>query len=141
MQTNASAYPAGSRADRCGNDSSRYSSHVSWIWSTTPLPEKFRHTPFPPRAQGRVFLQGGRPRHVCYIGVSCWQSVMSEPPAGLADRPGKPPDELIAALFDRLKQLAHQQLNRGARKTLDTTELVHELYLRVIGGRELAFEH
>jgi RNA polymerase sigma factor (TIGR02999 family) len=66
---------------------------------------------------------------------------MSEPRAGLADRPGKAPDELIAALYDRLKQLAHQQLNRGARKTLDTTELVHELYLRVIGGRELAFEH
>jgi RNA polymerase sigma factor (TIGR02999 family) len=66
---------------------------------------------------------------------------MSEPSVGLAGRAGSPPDDLIAALYDRLKQLAHQQLNRGARKTLDTTELVHELYLRVIGGRELAFEH
>ena len=66
---------------------------------------------------------------------------MSEPSVGLAGHSGNAPDDLIAALYDRLKQLAHQQLNRGARKTLDTTELVHELYLRVIGGRELAFEH
>jgi hypothetical protein len=46
---------------------------------------------------------------------------MSEPSVGLAGRPGNPPDDLIAALYDRLKQLAHQQLNRGARKTLDKT--------------------
>ena len=66
---------------------------------------------------------------------------MSESHTGLDDRPGKPLDELTAALYDRLKQLAHQQLARGARRTLDTTELVHELYLRVIGNDELTFEH
>jgi RNA polymerase sigma factor (TIGR02999 family) len=66
---------------------------------------------------------------------------MSEPPIALAELPGPPPDELMAALYDRLKGLAHRQLARGQRNTLDTTELVHELYLRVTGNDELKFEH
>jgi RNA polymerase sigma factor (TIGR02999 family) len=37
--------------------------------------------------------------------------------------------------------LASRQLAHGARNTLDTTALVHELYLRLDGGRALAFEH
>jgi RNA polymerase sigma factor (TIGR02999 family) len=51
----------------------------------------------------------------------------------------------LGALFDevyeRLKQMASRQLARGSRGTLDTTALVHELYLRVNTSRELAFEH
>jgi RNA polymerase sigma factor (TIGR02999 family) len=66
---------------------------------------------------------------------------MSEPPIAFAEIVGKPSEELFAALYDRLKQLANRQLARGARRTLDTTELVHELYLRVIGNDELKFEH
>jgi RNA polymerase sigma factor (TIGR02999 family) len=66
---------------------------------------------------------------------------MAEPPVEFADRSGVRSEELFTALYNRLKQLANRQLARGARKTLDTTELVHELYLRVFAGRELAFEH
>ncbi len=54
---------------------------------------------------------------------------------------GESPDALMSALYGQLRKLAHQQLARGARQTLDTTELVHELYLRVIGGDELKFEY
>lgn len=43
------------------------------------------------------------------------------------------------AVYDRLKVLAHRQLGRGARGTLDTTALVHELYLRM-GDADRRFE-
>ena len=44
-------------------------------------------------------------------------------------------------VYDRLKTLASRQLAHGAHNTLDTTALVHEVYLRLDGGRELAFAH
>jgi RNA polymerase sigma factor (TIGR02999 family) len=50
-------------------------------------------------------------------------------------------DELFDAVYDRLKAMASRQLSRGAPGTLDTTALVHELYLRIDRERELAFEH
>ncbi len=46
---------------------------------------------------------------------------------------------LFAAVYDRLKAMAGRQLARGARGTLDTTALVHDLYLRVGRGDGLAF--
>jgi RNA polymerase sigma factor (TIGR02999 family) len=55
---------------------------------------------------------------------------------------GAPLDDVFGVVYERLKGLASRQLARGARGgTLDTTALVHELYLRVNTGRELAFEH
>lgn len=51
-----------------------------------------------------------------------------------------PLDELFDAVYERLKKLARHQLGRDARATLDTTGLVHELYLRVCDRHELAFE-
>jgi RNA polymerase sigma factor (TIGR02999 family) len=64
----------------------------------------------------------------------------SVPPA--SDRGDEPPiSGLFDAVYDRLKVLARHQLARGERGTLDTTALVHELYLRLCGNRELAFEH
>lgn len=50
-------------------------------------------------------------------------------------------EAMFQAFYERLKRLASQQLTRGARGTLDTTTLVHELYLRIYAGRELVFEH
>lgn len=51
-------------------------------------------------------------------------------------------DGLFVAVYDRLKAMAGQRLAGRARgSTLDTTELVHELYLRVGKGRELEFSH
>ena len=54
---------------------------------------------------------------------------------------GKPIESLFNALYDQLKTIANRQLARGARGTLDTTAVVHELYLRINTSRELAFEH
>jgi len=50
-------------------------------------------------------------------------------------------DALFDAVYERLKAMASRQLAGHARDTLDTTALVHELYLRVGAQRELAFEH
>lgn len=51
-------------------------------------------------------------------------------------------DALFALVYDRLKAMAGQRLGaRGRGRTLDTTELVHELYLRVGRGRDMEFSH
>lgn len=53
-----------------------------------------------------------------------------------------PADALFAAVYDRLKAMAGRQLARGsATPTLDTTSLVHEVYLRMAKGSELSFGH
>ena len=45
-------------------------------------------------------------------------------------------DQLIPIVYDRLRQLAHQRLQaeRGAC-SLNTTDLVHEAYLRLVDGQ------
>jgi RNA polymerase sigma factor (TIGR02999 family) len=51
-------------------------------------------------------------------------------------------DALFDAVYARLKAMAGRQLAHGPTEaSLDTTALVHELYLRVSANRELAFEH
>ena len=51
----------------------------------------------------------------------------------------QPADALFDAVYDRLKAMARRQLRRRRRDTLDTTALVHELYLRVGAHDELVF--
>lgn len=48
-------------------------------------------------------------------------------------------EELFARLYRDLKRTARSQLARGRRpgETLDTTVLVHEAYLRLVGGSRL----
>jgi RNA polymerase sigma factor (TIGR02999 family) len=49
---------------------------------------------------------------------------------------------LFAAVYERLKAMAGKRLAQGGRSaTLDTTSLVHELYLRVNAHGDLAFAH
>jgi RNA polymerase sigma factor (TIGR02999 family) len=50
-------------------------------------------------------------------------------------------DALFDAVYQRLKAMAGRQLSRSAQDTLNTTALVHELYLRIGEQRDLAFEH
>lgn len=52
-------------------------------------------------------------------------------------------DTLFTAVYDRLKAMAGRQLLAagGRSATLDTTALVHELYLRLDSQGELAFTH
>ena len=47
---------------------------------------------------------------------------------------------MFAEVYQRLKAMASRQLSSHERHTLDTTALVHELYLRVSVNPELAFE-
>lgn len=63
----------------------------------------------------------------------------STPPASAAAQSA---DALFDAVYARLKAMAGRQLARGStRASLDTTALVHELYLRVGTHRELQFAH
>jgi len=49
-------------------------------------------------------------------------------------------DSLFAAVYDRLKAMAGRQRARADGATLNTTALVHELYLKLSATRELQFE-
>jgi RNA polymerase sigma factor (TIGR02999 family) len=61
----------------------------------------------------------------------------SDRPPGVAGA-----DAMFSAVYDRLKAMAGRQLSRGASTpTLNTTALVHDLYLRMAKGEELRFEH
>jgi len=58
------------------------------------------------------------------------------------DAPAQSADTLFDAVYTRLKAMAGRQLAQGSHEpSLDTTALVHELYLRVSANRELAFQH
>lgn len=48
-------------------------------------------------------------------------------------------DVLFSAVYERLKGMASNQLARSSDATLNTTGLVHELYVRVSAARELEF--
>jgi RNA polymerase sigma factor (TIGR02999 family) len=51
-------------------------------------------------------------------------------------------DAMFDAVYARLKAMAGRQLSgRRGGQSLDTTALVHELYLRVCAKRELEFDH
>ena len=50
-------------------------------------------------------------------------------------------DALFDAAYARLKSMAARQLGARERGTLDTTALVHELYLRIGTQDELKFAH
>ncbi|MGA9423371.1 MAG: ECF-type sigma factor [Rhodanobacteraceae bacterium] len=67
---------------------------------------------------------------------------MPASPLPAADKSAASPPEIgFDAVYQRLKALAGRQLAREAGGTLDTTALVHEVFLRVDGGRNLSFEH
>jgi len=56
--------------------------------------------------------------------------------------PPRSTDVMFGAVYTRLKAMAGNQLARGPRgATLDTTMLVHELYLRLSANHALAFAH
>jgi RNA polymerase sigma factor (TIGR02999 family) len=65
-------------------------------------------------------------------------SEMGEP--AIEPGPSASLDAQFSQVYERLKSLASRQLSAGLRNTLDTTALVHELYLRIEHSRELTFE-
>lgn len=64
---------------------------------------------------------------------------MQEPPFASPQSP----DTLFSAVYDRLKAMAGRRLSEvgGRTPTLDTTALVHELYLRINARGDLTFSH
>lgn len=48
------------------------------------------------------------------------------------------PDALLAAVYTQLKQLARARLRRGHRQALQTTELVHDAWLKLAGNQALS---
>jgi len=69
--------------------------------------------------------------------------VASDPPDPpvAKDVPPQSADVLFEAVYARLKAMAGKQLASRERGSLDTTALVHELYLRISANRELNFGH
>jgi RNA polymerase sigma factor (TIGR02999 family) len=64
-----------------------------------------------------------------------------QPTSSGSGAPSHGPDALFAEVYARLKAMASRQRSRVAGATLETTALVHELYLRMNAGSALAFEH
>ena len=48
---------------------------------------------------------------------------------------------LFARVYEELKQLARRQLAQAGASTLDTTGLVHEAYLKLVGADEVALNN
>src|SRR5215831_8866138 len=63
------------------------------------------------------------------------------PPTARANAAQQSADAMFDAVYARLKAMAGHQLAKGPEASLDTTALVHDLYLRVSANRELAFDH
>ena len=74
----------------------------------------------------------------------------SSPPTPPADADTRPPavdavgessnvDAMFAEVYSRLKLLARRRLRAGGRHTLNTTALVHELYMRIGDEPSLQF--
>ncbi|MDR3388276.1 MAG: ECF-type sigma factor [Rudaea sp.] len=53
--------------------------------------------------------------------------------------PAQQADALFAGVYERLKAMASRQRVRAGNATLNTTALVHELYLKLGGSGELVF--
>jgi RNA polymerase sigma factor (TIGR02999 family) len=53
--------------------------------------------------------------------------------------PGGTADAMFGKVYTQLKQMARRELGRSPEHTLQTTALVHELYLKLCSGRELEF--
>ena len=53
--------------------------------------------------------------------------------------PGHSADALFRSVYMQLKTMAHRKLSGVRDDTINTTALVHELYLRLCTGRELEF--
>jgi RNA polymerase sigma factor (TIGR02999 family) len=64
-------------------------------------------------------------------------SVIRQPTGGLDDRGF---DRLVAGMYGRLRELAHHRLRAAPlERSLNTTGLVHEAYLRMAGSPDVAF--
>lgn len=49
-------------------------------------------------------------------------------------------DELVDLVYEDLRRIAHRQLRKNARGTLDTTGLVNEAYIRLVDADRVSFK-
>jgi len=54
---------------------------------------------------------------------------------------GGSPDDWIPRVYQELRRIARHEMRHEAPSTLQTTVLVHEVYLRLFAGREMAWEN
>lgn len=60
---------------------------------------------------------------------------------GLRERDSKAEAELFARVYDDLRALARRRVSRGAHdRTLNTTALVHEAYIRLIDQTDVSYQ-
>lgn len=90
------------------------------------------------RQRVELSLFPGRGTRLAFAG-----GIAMDDPVQPAGHPAAPleADALFAQVYERLKAMAGKRLAQGARGTLDTTALVHDLYLRIGANSELAFAH
>jgi RNA polymerase sigma-70 factor, ECF subfamily len=50
-------------------------------------------------------------------------------------------DELMPLVYRELRKMAHSYLNRERRQTLQTTELVHEAYVRLVDQKRVKWQN
>jgi len=50
-------------------------------------------------------------------------------------------DESFAMVYEELRTLAHRELGKGSPNTLYTTELVHEVYMKICRHKTLSFDN
>jgi RNA polymerase sigma factor (TIGR02999 family) len=64
----------------------------------------------------------------------------NEDPAGAAAGDGRKLEQVLPALYSELRSLAHQRLRRAPfERSLNTTGLVHEAYLRMVESVRTSF--
>ena len=61
------------------------------------------------------------------------------PNAPQSENRGGKANGLFGAVYKQLKSMAHRELGRSSERTLNTTGLVHELYVRVCASRDIEF--
>lgn len=93
-----------------------------------------------------VTQSSGSPRHRgvyrCDQTYTQSSNMIPAPTSSSASSPeAQAADALFDAVYTRLKAMAGRQLAHRERGTLDTTALVHEVYLRMSAGSELVFAH
>lgn len=99
-------------------------------------------------ASSATETMGAQPLGCRRAAISPMSDRVREPPAGEVSRllkswgkgDGSACNKLIPLVYEELRRMARQQMAREkAGHTLQTTALVHELYLRLIGTDEVSF--
>jgi RNA polymerase sigma factor (TIGR02999 family) len=81
-----------------------------------------------------------------YLATSDWSNSLMAQPAGedfynTTTFASSAVNEPFSKVYDELRKLARRELRRGSKHTLYTTELVHEIYMKICLNDALTFEN